>query len=71
MDGDVIGICALGNEVKCPICGKTFLRKDMDWAYQRSDRSGTKTYFCSWGCMRKYEKTHPLRDCIGHGIYGG
>ena len=71
MVGELTAVSALGTEVKCPVCKKVFLRKDLDWAYQRSNSAGTKKYFCSWGCMRKYEEKYPKRDCIGHGTYGG
>ena len=43
---------------KCPVCGKEFdvLWPDL-WRYKRN--GGTANYwkyFCSWGCLRKYDK---------------
>lgn len=70
MDGELNGIYALGLDTECPICGKVFLRPDADWIYRRW--TGNKMlYFCSWGCLRRFEKKKPKRDCIGHGTYGG
>lgn len=70
MVGELNSLCALGIDTECPVCGKVFLRLDMDWGYKRWD--GKKTYyFCSWKCYRKWEKKHPKRDCVGHGTYGG
>ena len=40
----------------CRICGKRFdvLYPDI-WAYRRGNTQQWK-YFCSWGCLRKYDK---------------
>lgn len=69
MESELLGIYAFGSEMRCPICGKTFLRAGTDWVYKRPTNKGS-IYFCSWGCTRKYEKKNPKRDCIGHGTYG-
>ena len=37
----------------CPICGKTFLLESTEWVYRR----GKKT-FCTWSCMRAFDKAH-------------
>lgn len=42
-------------EKECPICGKTFLPLSQEWAY-RWHFNGKLMVFCSWGCMRKFEK---------------
>lgn len=45
----------------CSICGKgIFIPVVNMWAYKRSDyfNNGNIRYFCSWGCMRKYDKDH-------------
>ena len=45
-------------ERKCPVCGKTFIvRYVKDYVYKTTYNSKTKV-FCSWGCLRKYEKKH-------------
>ena len=43
----------------CDSCGKTWmLRIDTDgWAYKLPDKNHY-AYFCSWGCLRAWEKTH-------------
>lgn len=44
----------------CPVCGKEFFVTSQDWVYKRT--TGKKNagrvlvWFCSYGCMRKYEK---------------
>ena len=44
-------------ERNCPICGKEFFINGEEWAYKRRDTPrGKQIWFCSWGCMRKYEK---------------
>lgn len=45
-------------EHTCPICGKIFYPTTM-WAYTAypsADESHQKLFFCSWGCLRKYEQ---------------
>ena len=70
MESNLIGIYAFGSEMRCPICGKTFLRAGTDWVYKRPTNRGN-IYFCSWSCMRRDEKKHPRRKCIGNENYGG
>lgn len=48
-----------GNERKCEVCGKEFLIRP-DWVYKRQAGDGYKV-FCSWGCMREWEKRKPDR----------
>ena len=69
MESDYLGVYALGAEMKCPICGKVYLRSGMDWAYRRPTNKGT-TYFCSWGCMRKHDKKNPKKEYVTHGTCG-
>ena len=40
---------SLGEEWKCPICGKIFLANE-PWGYARNKRK-----MCSWTCLRKYD----------------
>lgn len=46
----------------CPVCGNDRFVLDCDtWVYQRWVKVGEKSarrYFCSWTCMRKYDKQH-------------
>lgn len=49
---------------KCPICGKVFGVLDADkWAYK--DGKPMK-YFCSWTCLRKWQKEHtkPQKELV-------
>jgi len=39
-----------------PICG---MMVDTDRAAAQGTYAGQKVYFCSVGCRRKYEATHP------------
>ena len=43
-------------ESVCPICRNTFRHSGQAWTYKR--RGGTKStiFFCSWTCIRKYDK---------------
>ena len=46
-------------EHKCAECGKSFCARE-EWAYVRAKESTSshKKWFCSWGCLRKYEAKH-------------
>ena len=47
-------------ERKCPVCGKIFIiQNPLDYVYKRKPKTTTK-FFCSWGCMRAWDKEHPL-----------
>ena len=39
----------------CPICGKEF-HAGADWVYRRGYDEHHRSYFCSWKCIRLYEK---------------
>lgn len=41
-----------GFERVCPVCKREYIATP-EWVYKRKE-----SYFCSWGCLRKYEKTH-------------
>ena len=44
----------VGKERKCYVCGRHFIISN-EWAYRRT--YGTRErVFCSWGCMRKFDK---------------
>lgn len=49
--------------VKCYQCGKDiYMLSQSDWAYKRNISKSKKSpvdivaFFCSWGCMRKFDK---------------
>ena len=53
----------VGRERKCPVCGKVFILVDDEWAYKRV-HGHKQMYFCSWGCMGKYDNTRPKKVAI-------
>lgn len=58
---------ALCFDQTCPVCGKRFVRYNDAWAYKiGTSYSGVK-FFCSWKCLRRYERTHPQAKYIAHG----
>jgi hypothetical protein len=64
-----------GVEKTCPICEKIFLYRP-DYTYKKV-HYGKLLFFCSWGCMRKWEKAHnissrqELRDRICQALQDG
>ena len=46
---------------KCPQCKKRFNMYTIYHAYYRKmdDKGGLIKYFCSWHCLREYDKLHP------------
>lgn len=47
---------------RCPICGKSFVVFDGEWGYTQVNKKTYRTkYFCSYGCMRKYEIPNLIR----------
>ena len=44
----------VGREKKCPVCKKEFIAHE-DWVFRRKQGFKEKV-FCSWGCMRKWER---------------
>lgn len=53
-----------GRERRCPICKKVFILVDDGWVYKRI-RDQKAKYFCSWGCLCRYEQTRPKRVAKG------
>ena len=52
------------DERTCAICGKPFYPPVLgEWAYKkyRSPGGSAIFYFCSWGCLRKYENGAEIR----------
>lgn len=48
------------NEKKCHECGKEIFVTP-EWVYKRGEYSRVK-YFCSWGCLCKFDKKRTTRD---------
>lgn len=46
----------------CPVCKKEFYVADPgSWVYKIICRNQTN-YMCSWTCLRKYERSHPVKN---------
>lgn len=53
-------------ERRCAICGRPFYPPVLEeWRYRKprypKSTSSALIYFCSWGCMRKYENGVEIR----------
>lgn len=46
-----------GHEARCPVCRKKYW-KGNEWAY-KSGYTNRERFFCSWKCLRAWEKDHP------------
>lgn len=47
----------IDSQRKCPVCGKLFWAQDAQWAYKKNVVAlNGMAWFCSWKCLRKYEK---------------
>ena len=61
-------------EKQCAICGKLFYPPDKTcWAYKREKEIRQRhltLYFCSWGCLRKYERGIEIRPDYSAKEYG-
>ena len=59
----------LNHPYECPQCKKSFFVPiSGSWVYRYQVGKYMKL-FCSWGCLRKYEKSHPLNHKkTNHGI---
>ena len=40
---------------KCPVCGKRF-ESGVMYAYKREKRHNSYHYFCSWHCLRQFDR---------------
>ena len=47
-------------ERECAQCKKRFLMQSSEWVYRKYQQSYERV-FCSWTCMRKWEKNHENR----------
>ena len=52
---------------KCPVCGKQFrVDQPASWKYVKNKRRGhnkyKRIYFCSWKCVREFEKRGLKKD---------
>lgn len=61
MKGGVNVVCAVWvDDCKCATCKKNFVMRDKKhWAYKVVD-NGLIKKFCSYGCMRQYQKSHNM-----------
>lgn len=50
-------VLAKANMETCPICKKAFYVSSSQWAYKDNHK-----YFCSWHCLRKYQKEHSSKE---------
>lgn len=48
-------------ERTCPMCGKIFIAREGEWAYKRRDSNHRVKYFCSWGCLQKFDQQKPKK----------
>lgn len=56
-------IAKLGSYITCATCkNKKFVTYKPDYGYQINFHG--RKYFCSYSCMRKFEKKHPRINCI-------
>jgi len=57
--------CKVGDkawyERKCPVCGKSIFITTSEWAYKRSNGGKAVRYMCSYSCLLKYDKEHPVK----------
>ena len=44
----------------CPVCGKKFIMYSSQWVYKRF-YIDAELVFCSWKCLRAWEKDHEGR----------
>ena len=49
--------CVYTENFKCGECGKLKYKNDT-WIYKRKGPKERLIYFCSYGCMRKWDKEH-------------
>lgn len=49
----------LGREHKCDCCGKGFILRP-GWSYKKGTADNVKL-FCSWSCLRRWEKARPSK----------
>ena len=50
---------------KCPVCGKEFFVTHQDLVYKRHNSKSQCIWFCSYGCMRKYDTSDPAMNGRG------
>ena len=53
------------NEKDCPVCGRHFVITGMaeEWVYKKNKswKKHVSLYFCSWRCLREYERKHEAK----------
>lgn len=70
--GQLLAVKDLGMFRVCGSCRKKFYISytDVDgWKYRRQPKNGGRMkYFCSWTCMRAWDRTHPQKE--NHRVVG-
>ena len=63
-----MGQYIITHDKNCPVCEKQFtVTETIPWAYRRDYRKGGRgaphnvIYFCSWKCLRRFDKEEDLR----------
>ena len=54
-------------EKKCAVCGKDMYAGE-EWAYKRRDGKGKPKWFCSYKCMRAYDKKNEPKQTRPAGL---
>ena len=54
-------------EKKCAVCGKDMYAGE-EWAYKRRDGKGKPKWFCSYKCMRAYDKKNEPKQTRPEGL---
>ena len=54
-------------EKKCAVCGKDMYAGE-EWAYKRRDGKGKPKWFCSYKCMREYDKKNEPKQTRPAGL---
>lgn len=59
-EGNLYGV--MRKDRTCTQCGKVFdCYAGENWAWKRTGHNSVKILFCSYGCMRRYDKEHPVQ----------
>ena len=57
-----VSVIAGGAYRTCPVCGRRWFVCDLDqWVFFRWKGAGQRDYFCSWKCIREWDKDHPMK----------
>ena len=56
------GININASMMRCEMCRETFVCYGTDWWAYKVPRRDIHLYFCSWKCLRRYEKEFPTNN---------